>query len=120
MYYKQEIGKFGESKVEEYLIENNYIIIYKNFKCTFGEIDIIAKDKEKNELVFFEVKTRKNVKYGNPIDAVNKIKQKHIYKTSQYFIHKYKLENEFIRIDVIEVYLKNDDKYFLNHIKQIF
>ena len=120
MYYKQEIGKFGEDKVSEYLINNNYTMVHKNYRCKFGEIDLIAKDDDKNELVFFEVKTRNNKSYGSPVEAVTKIKQKHIYKTAQCFLHRYNLEKEFVRIDVIEVYLRKNDKYFINHIKQIF
>lgn len=120
MYYKQKIGKYGEDKVEEYLLKNNYSIIYKNFRCRFGEIDLIAKDNKKNEIVFLEVKTRHNKLYGNPSEAVDRTKKKHIYKTAQYFLYGYRLENEFVRIDVIEVYLKKDNSYFINHIKQIF
>lgn len=120
MNYKQEVGEFGEKKVEEYLIKNNYIVVYKNFRCRFGEIDIIAKDVDNNEIVFFEVKTRNNGLYGTPAEAVNKIKKRHIYKTAEYFLHRYNLEEEFVRIDVIEVYIKRDNGYLINHIKQAF
>ena len=66
------------NKTMEYLENNYYQIIEKNFYCRFGEIDIIAIDKKENELVFIEVKTRTNLLYGIPIEAVNynKIKQK--------------------------------------------
>ena len=120
MYYKQEIGKFGEEKVVEYLINHHYTIIEKNFRCYFGEIDIIARDNKKNEIVFFEVKTRNGNRYGNPADAVNRTKKKHIYKTAECYIHKNNIKNEFIRIDVIEVYLNKNGSYSINHIRQIF
>ena len=68
MYKSHITGKIGEKVAQEYLIKNDYEILVKNFRCKQGEIDIIAKDK--NELVFIEVKTRTNKKYGNPIDAV--------------------------------------------------
>ena len=120
MYYNKEIGALGESIVETYLIKNEYTIVKKNFSCRFGEIDIIAKDNKKKELVFFEVKTRSSSTYGNPVEAVDTKKKKHIYKTAEYYVHCRKLEKEFIRIDVIEVYLKKDETYTINHIKQIF
>ena len=72
---RQKIGKFGEELVEKYLINNNYYIIDRNFKCTYGEIDIIAYDRKKlkHDIVFIEVKTRSNKLYGDGISAINKI-----------------------------------------------
>lgn len=117
MYRSHVIGKNGEEEVEKYLINKGYEIIEKNFSCKLGEIDIIAKDKE--ELVIIEVKTRTSNKYGAPAEAVGKTKQHHILKTSQYYLMKNRLENVYVRLDVIEVYVKNE-QYIINHIKQAF
>lgn len=114
MYKRHTIGKEGEEITSQYLLENNYKIIERNFRCKQGEIDIVVKDKE--ELVFIEVKTRTNKQYGNPIDAVTNLKKKHIIKAIEYYLYVHKLENIFVRIDVIEVY-KKDNKYYINHIK---
>ena len=116
MYIKHILGKLGEDLVEKYLIDKNYKIIERNFRGSKGEIDIIAK--EDDEIVFIEVKTRSNVACGRPSEAVNQVKQKHIKKATKYYIYLNKLENHYIRIDVIEVYLKNN-KFYINHIKQI-
>lgn len=113
---KQELGKQGENMATKYLQKKGYKIIARNFECKQGEIDIIAKDKK--EYVFIEVKTRQNFQYGKPCEAVNNQKKKHIYKATQYYIYSHKLENKFIRIDVIEIY-KTNNKYYLHHIKQI-
>lgn len=118
MYIKQEIGKLGEDLATKYLEQQGYKVIERNFECRQGEIDIIAIDIEKNELVFIEVKTRTNLKYGKPIEAVNQNKQKHLTKAVRYYLYSRHLENEFVRIDVIEIYLYNH-KYKVNHIKQI-
>lgn len=115
MYQKHEIGKTGEDIAVKYLKEKGYKIIERNFLCKQGEIDIISKDKE--EYVFIEVKTRSNESYGKPKEAVDKIKKKHIYKSTEYYVFLKKLENKPIRIDVIEIY-KKKEKYLLNHIKQ--
>lgn len=116
MYLRHKIGKIGEDLATKYLENIGYSIIERNFIAKQGEIDIIAKDKE--ELVFIEVKTRTNALYGQPVDAVNRIKQKHLVKTVNYYLYLRNLENKFIRLDVIEVYLK-DNTYKINHIKQI-
>ena len=65
MYFRQEIGRWGENLACKYLEENNYKIIDRNFLCRQGEIDIIAKDCIKNELVFFfKILYNRPKKYG--------------------------------------------------------
>ena len=115
MYQRHEIGKIGEELAVKYLKGNGYEIIERNFECKQGEIDIIAKDKEK--YVFIEVKTRTNENYGRPKEAVNQVKKKHIYKSTECYTYTHNIENEPIRIEVIEIY-KKKEKYILNHIKQ--
>ena len=116
MYLWHRIGKIGEDKATEYLEKLGYKIIERNFVAKQGEIDIIAKDKQ--ELVYVEVKTRTNTLYGKPVEAVNEPKQKHLISTAKYYLYSKHLENEFVRFDVIEVYLKNNS-IKINHIKQI-
>ena len=109
-----ELGKNGEIAVAKYLEKVGYFVMTRNFKCSFGEIDIIAIDK--NELVFVEVKTRCNQKYGEARESVGQIKKKHIKKASEYFIYKYHLEGKYVRFGIIEAYFK-DNSFYLKHIK---
>ena len=116
MYERHELGKDGEEQATDYLKNKGYEIIERNYECRQGEIDIIAKDKE--EYVFIEVKTRQNLHYGMPAEAVTSVKEKHIWNASKYYIYSHKLENKFIRFDVIEVY-KIKNQFYINHIKQV-
>lgn len=116
MYIRHEIGKLGEDLATKYLEQIGYKILERNFECKQGEIDIIAQDK--NEIVFIEVKSRTNQKYGKPAEAVNQTKQKHLTKAVKYYLYSRHLENEFVRIDVMEIYIY-EHKYRVNHIKQI-
>lgn len=70
------------------------------------------------EMVFIEVKTRSNFCYGKPREAVTLYKQKHIYKATKYYLHIKKLDNAYVRFDVIEVYLK-DNRYKVVHLKNV-
>lgn len=115
MYDKQQTGKIGEDIAAEYLKKQGYTIMERNFRCKQGEIDMIAIDKE--EIVFVEVKTRHNSNYGLASEAVNQQKKKHLMKTIQYYLYQRNLEDSFIRIDVMEIYIKNN-KAYINHIKQ--
>ncbi len=114
--YTQKIGKFGEDEAVKYLEQKGYKISDRNFSCKRGEIDIIALDK--NEIVFIEIKARISLKYGLPSEAVTKNKLKHIYKTAEYYLYTRNLLNENTRIDVIEVYIKNN-QVIINHLKQV-
>ena len=113
---KQELGKAGEEISCIYLEQIGYRIIERNFSCRQGEIDIIAKDKD--EYVFIEVITRSNIKFGRPKEAVNEPKQKHIYKSTKFYLYLHKLNDAFIRFDVIEIYFINE-RYKLKHLKQV-
>lgn len=118
MYYKQEIGKRGEDIATEYLKKLKYEILERNFRTKRGELDIIARDTEKDEIVIVEVKTRRTTEYGTPAEAVNRTKQRHIYSATCYYLYRKNWWNKSIRFDVIEVFLKNE-KYLINHIKNI-
>ena len=116
MYERHQLGKEGEDEATKYIEKQGYQIIQRNFRCKQGEIDIIAKDNV--EYVFIEVKTRQNKNYGMPCEAVNEKKQKHIWNAAKYYLHIHKLENKYIRFDVIEVY-KRKNKVYVHQIKKI-
>ncbi len=116
MYERHVLGREGEKVAVEYLKKQGYNILETNFFCRQGEIDAIALDG--NYIVFIEIKSRTNTEYGLPSEAVTKRKLEHMIKAIKYYIYIRNLENENIRIDVIEVYVK-ENKYYINHIKQI-
>ena len=110
------VGKKGEDIATKYLEKKGYKIIERNWHYSKNaEIDIIAEYKK--EIVFIEVKTRTSSKYGTPSEAVNKIKRKHMLQTIKYYLYIRNLNDEFVRIDVIEVYIR-DNVYKVNHIKK--
>lgn len=115
MYASHELGRIGENIIADYITKLGYKVVERNFECNQGEIDIIAKDKE--ELVFIEVKTRTDISYGEASEAVTDTKKRHLINSIKYYIYKQKLENQPIRIDVAEVYI-NKGKVKVNYIKQ--
>ena len=115
MYVSHELGRIGENIIADYITKLGYKVVERNFACNQGEIDIVAKDKE--ELVFIEVKTRTDISYGEASEAVTDTKKRHLINSIKYYIYKQKLENQPIRIDVAEVYIKCG-KVNINYIKQ--
>ena len=77
-------GTSYERKAAEYLEQQGLVILQHNYRCRQGEIDLIARDKE--YLVFVEVKYRSQNRAGYSLDAVNPAKQKKISKVARYFL----------------------------------
>ena len=105
-------GKDGEEKACNYLKSKKYKILEKNYRCLYGEIDIIAKYN--NTLVIIEVKYRKSAKFGKGYEAVNYTKQQKIIKTLQYYINKKNVKMP-VRFDVISI-----DDNEITHIENAF
>ena len=101
--YKKKVGILGEKCAERLLIKENYKILEKNFRCKMGEIDIIAQDGK--YLVFVEVKTRNNARYGSPAEAVSYYKQRKIIQVAQYYLLCQRYSGD-VRFDVVEIVIK--------------
>ena len=93
-------GIVYEDAATKYLVKKGYKILERNFKTKFGEIDIIAL--EKDVLVFIEVKGGKDDLY-DPAERADINKLKKVMRTAEFFINRYKGDFEEVRIDVISV-----------------
>ena len=113
---KDTFGKRGEIIAINYLKNQGYKIIATNYKNKIGEIDIIAKDKD--YIVFIEVKARYSGKFGNPLDAINERKQLKVRQVATLYLMKNQLMNANIRFDVIAVLGEEDCE--IQHIKDAF
>lgn len=102
---KRAVGLEYEAKACKYLEQKGYRIVERNYRNRFGEIDIIAADPEDSMWIFCEVKYRHHESYGDPLEAVDKRKQRRICKTALYFYtyHGY-VEQRTCRFDVIGMY----------------
>ena len=96
----RKIGSNFELVAQEYLKKRGYKIVAANVTYGFGELDIIAKDKE--TLVFIEVKYRSRTEMCSPFEAVTKAKQKKIIKAAEAYLQKI-TPIPFCRFDVISV-----------------
>jgi putative endonuclease len=97
------LGKKGEDLAIAQLRAMKYKIIERNFKCALGEIDIIAR--EKDTLVFVEVKTRRTKDFGGPAAAVNARKQRQLSRVALTYLNMKKLAQTPARFDVVAVEL---------------
>lgn len=95
-------GATAEDLAEEFLKNKGYAIIKRNFHFgREGEIDIIAR--ERDTLVFVEVKARHSSAYGTPEEAVTFRKQKTLRRAAEGYLYVNKISNQECRFDVIAV-----------------
>ncbi len=112
-------GRIGEHRAVDFLKTNKYHIMETNYKCPYGEIDIIAKAGD--VVAFIEVKARKSLKFGNPRDNVGFKKQQHLKKAAGYFTADKNVFDTNLRFDVIEVLqLAGNTFTEINHIQNAF
>lgn len=102
---KDILGKAGELFAVKFLIDSGYKIIKTNLKTKYSEIDIVAIDKD--TLVFVEVKTRSNTKFGLPIEAVGKRKIERLKKAIQIYSKNNSSLPKLLRIDIVSILLLN-------------
>ena len=96
-------GREGEQRAVEFLLKKGYQIIERNWRTRFGEIDIVAKDKE--VMVFVEVKTKTGNQFGEPWEMVNRHKLEQVRKMGEVYLAKNGLSDAAARVDVIGVWL---------------
>ena len=114
---RQQFGKESESTAVRHLKKNGYKILEQNYRTKIGEIDIIAKDKQ--TLVFVEVKARKSHFYGNPKWAVTPKKQRKISMVALYYLKATKQNNVKARFDVVSI-TNADDQPIVEIVKNAF
>ena len=101
-------GNDGEYLACQYLKQNGYKILERNFRIRGGEIDIVAQDG--SLLVFVEVKTRYSHEFGLPKEAMTPWKIKYLLKTAQFYLVKNKWGNKQYRLDFVGVDFTNNPK----------
>lgn len=99
---RRRTGSRWEERAAAFLTRAGYEILERNFSCRQGEIDLIARDGA--YLVFVEVKYRRNLGSGSPLEAVNPAKQEKIRRTALYYLYRRGYgEDTPCRFDVVAV-----------------
>ena len=95
------LGRWGEALAADYLRKKGMEILAAGWRCRFGEIDLIARDG--GYLAFVEVKLRKNARYGQAGEAVDRRKRARIQATAELYLAQTPTGLQ-PRFDVVEIY----------------
>ena len=113
------LGQQGEKLACRFLRKKGYKVLYRNFRGrTGGEIDIVCR--EKDTLVFVEVKTRTREDFGRPFAAVDREKRKRIARGALAWLRLLDYPDILFRFDVVEVILAEDAEPRVELIKNAF
>jgi putative endonuclease len=96
-----QLGERGEALAWNYLRKQGYEIIEKNFRTCFGEIDVVAR--KQGTIVFVEVKTRSNHRFGLPEEAIDWKKRRKLVQVAQAFLQAKRLEESPARFDILSL-----------------
>jgi putative endonuclease len=105
---RKGLGRLGERLAAEELLSHGYRILERNFRCSYGEIDLVAEDGQ--DLVFVEVKTRRGVPFGLPEEAVTARKQRKLVEVASFYIDAHECSERSWRVDVVAVQLTGSGK----------
>lgn len=99
---KQKVGNVAEQLACDYLIKQGLLLVEKNYRTQRGEIDLIMRDK--NMLVFIEVRYRKNDLYGGAVESINWHKQQRIISAAKNYLIRFRLSEKCsCRFDVVGI-----------------
>ncbi len=117
-YYSRRIGHFGERLAQNYLKCRGYKIVETNVKTSYKEIDIIARQKD--ILVFIEVKTRTSLSFGRADEGIGYYKLQNLKKAIALYLSRNNIFNKKFRLDLIAIDINRSTKTaYLKHYKEI-
>ncbi len=103
----KETGNKGETLAAEYLQQKGYIVLARNYRSKWGEVDIVAKHN--STVIFVEVKTKTSDRYGEPWEMVNHWKVGQVKRMGEVWCREFKWEGS-VRVDVIGVWMGEIEK----------
>ena len=98
------LGSWGESLAAEYLRKKHFKVIATNYRCKYGEIDLIVSNR--SFLIFVEVKLRKSSHFAQAMEYVDFYKQNRLRTTAQMYLSEHPSQLQ-PRFDVIEIYAED-------------
>lgn len=115
----KQIGNYGEEAAAKFLQKSGFKILERNYRYSrLCEIDIIAKNKD--TIVFVEVKTRTSTSFGHPFEAINKSKLSNVFKAGLFYLQNTQESYKNYRIDIISVIGNiNDKNPKIEHLKNV-
>ena len=103
MLTRAEIGALGEQLAVDHLTSLGLRVVTRNWRCRYGELDVIAADDVTRTVVFVEVKTRTSDQFGGVVQAVTPTKVRRLRRLAGLWLAAQQVSWAAVRIDVVGV-----------------
>lgn len=117
MTTSRELGAAGEAAAAVYLARCGMQVVVRNWRCRLGEIDIVARDGA--VLVFCEVKTRRSVGFGHPLEAITVAKQARLRRLAGQYLAETGSSAAAVRIDAVGILWHGENRLDLVHLRGV-
>lgn len=101
MRAQDALGRYGEDVAARHLTAHGMVILERNWRCSVGEIDIVARDG--SALVVCEVKTRRGTGFGLPLEAVTRAKAARLRRLAACWLTEHAVHPPEIRFDLVGI-----------------
>ena len=117
MQAKDAVGGYGERVAAGHLERVGMVVLARNWRCELGEIDLVARDGD--DLVVCEVKTRRGVAFGSPLEAVTPAKAARLRRLAARWLHETGVRPAAVRIDVVAVLAARRGAASVEHLRGV-
>jgi putative endonuclease len=112
------LGQRGEDLAEQFLRRAGFKIVARHYSTPVGELDLIARDKD--TVVFVEVKTRSDQRLADPHEAVGPTKQRRMTRAARWFLRQQRCEDRPCRFDIVSVVVPEGGRATIEHFRDAF
>jgi putative endonuclease len=119
MLSRAEIGALGEQLAVDHLASLGLRVLTRNWRCRYGELDVIAVDDAARTVVFVEVKTRTSDQFGGVAEAVTPVKVRRLRRLAGLWLAGQQGSWSAVRIDVIGVRIGRSRMPEITHIQAV-
>ncbi|WP_114561489.1 YraN family protein [Desertihabitans aurantiacus] len=116
---RQALGRLGETLAAGLLEEQGCEVLERNWRCSEGEIDIVAREPSTATYVFCEVKCRRGLGWGDPLEAITWAKLRKLRQLAAIWSSRADPRPERIRIDAVGVVLRPGEMPLLSHVRGV-
>lgn len=116
---RQALGQLGEELAARLLEEQGCQVLERNWRCSEGEIDIVARELSTATVVFCEVKCRRGLGFGDPLEAITWAKLRKLRQLAAIWCGRSEQRPAAIRIDAVGVVLRPGEAPVLSHVRGV-
>jgi putative endonuclease len=114
---RSAVGRYGEDVAVRHLTESGMEVLVRNWRCDLGEIDVVARDG--STVVVCEVKTRRGLDYGTPLEAVTARKMARLRRLAARWLAESGERPPEVRIDVVSVLVRRHGAAMVEHLRGV-